>query len=620
MSCRAPTRRPQAQPYDGYWRVGGDSTWGGDNYFDGIIDEAAVYSYELPQGRVLAHYQAGGGVVNQAPTAAFTSSANQRRVTFTGTGTDTDGTVAAYSWDFGDGSTSTEQNPTHVYTESGTFTVKLTVTDNKGASGEVTHPVPVTAPAGPADTYGSSVSADNPRIYWRLDETSGNVANDVSGGLSNGTIFNNPTKGVAGAIDNPNTAMQFNINASDQFIASDDQFNNPLNYSEEAWFKTTSGSGGKIIGFGRNHDGLSSSYDRHVYMDGGKLVFGTYTGALNTITTDGTYNDGVWHHVVATQSSDGMKLYVDGQLAGTNPQSSAENYPGYWKVGGDNSWGGDTWFDGDIDEVAVYTKELSAGRILAHYQAAQPAPNQAPVAALSVTKANLDVTANAAGSSDPDGTIDHYEFDFGDGTAVVNSTNPVANHNYVTGDGLAHTYSVKVTVVDNDGARTDKTVSVTVQAANVNPVSSFTATGRRLGRGSQRIGVQRPRRRHHHVLRVGLRRRAHRHHDGPDHGLHLRHGRSFRDQPEGDRQPGWHAHLDPGGGHHGAAEQHPNAAFTASVTKMKVTFTEGSTDPDGTVSTYLWDFGDGTQSTAKNPPVKTYATAGTFTVKPDCDR
>ncbi len=53
-----------------------------------------------------------------------------------------------------------------------------------------------------------------------------------------------------------------------------------------------------------------------------------------------------------------------------------------------------------------------------------------------MTKSNLDVTADATGSSDPDGTIDHYEFDFGDGTAVVNTTNPVATHSYNTGDAL----------------------------------------------------------------------------------------------------------------------------------------------------------------------------------------
>ena len=80
-------------------------------------------------------------------------------------------------------------------------------------------------------------------------------------------------------------------------------FSNPTVYSEEAWFKTTTNRGGKIIGFGNSQTGNSGSYDRHVYMqDDGRLVFGVWTGQTNTITTPSAYNDGDWHHVVATQS------------------------------------------------------------------------------------------------------------------------------------------------------------------------------------------------------------------------------------------------------------------------------------------------------------------------------
>lgn len=41
-------------------------------------------------------------------------------------------TVVSWSWDFGDGKGSTEQNPTHVYGVKGTFSIKLTITDNLG--------------------------------------------------------------------------------------------------------------------------------------------------------------------------------------------------------------------------------------------------------------------------------------------------------------------------------------------------------------------------------------------------------------------------------------------------------------------------------------------------------
>ncbi|MGQ9601281.1 MAG: PKD domain-containing protein, partial [Candidatus Bipolaricaulia bacterium] len=53
-----------------------------------------------------------------------------QKVQFTDQSTDADGTIKAWSWEFGDGTTSTERNPTHQYAKDGTYIVKLTVTDN----------------------------------------------------------------------------------------------------------------------------------------------------------------------------------------------------------------------------------------------------------------------------------------------------------------------------------------------------------------------------------------------------------------------------------------------------------------------------------------------------------
>lgn len=68
-------------------------------------------------------------------------------VTFDSTGTtDLDGTIASYLWDFGDGTTSTSQNPQHTYTVPGKYVATLTVTDNLGVKTADTVSVEATAP------------------------------------------------------------------------------------------------------------------------------------------------------------------------------------------------------------------------------------------------------------------------------------------------------------------------------------------------------------------------------------------------------------------------------------------------------------------------------------------
>ena len=82
---------------------------------------------------------------NQPPSAAFDWQCDHLACDFTDASTDGDGSVTAWSWQFGDGESSTQQSPGHTYATSGTYTVALTVTDNEGASTHVSRQVTASA-------------------------------------------------------------------------------------------------------------------------------------------------------------------------------------------------------------------------------------------------------------------------------------------------------------------------------------------------------------------------------------------------------------------------------------------------------------------------------------------
>lgn len=84
--------------------------------------------------------------VNTPPVAAFTQSCSNLACTFSDRSTDADGSIVAWRWDFGNGITSTAQNPSYSYPTAGTYTVRLTVTDNAGATGSASSLVTVSAP------------------------------------------------------------------------------------------------------------------------------------------------------------------------------------------------------------------------------------------------------------------------------------------------------------------------------------------------------------------------------------------------------------------------------------------------------------------------------------------
>ena len=125
---------------------------------------------------------------NQAPTAAFTSACADLSCAFTNTSSDPDGGIAASSWTFGDGGTSSAASPSHTYTAAGTYTVTLTVTDTAGATATTTAPVTVSEPPATQTMWvsGLSATATSGKGSWTATATI--VVSSAAGPLSGATV------------------------------------------------------------------------------------------------------------------------------------------------------------------------------------------------------------------------------------------------------------------------------------------------------------------------------------------------------------------------------------------------------------------------------------------------
>lgn len=77
-------------------------------------------------------FSALGDVAPAAPIAGFTYEANYLSVAFTDDSSDVNGDIVSWAWSFGDDATSTEQNPSHSFADTGSYEVSLTVTDSEG--------------------------------------------------------------------------------------------------------------------------------------------------------------------------------------------------------------------------------------------------------------------------------------------------------------------------------------------------------------------------------------------------------------------------------------------------------------------------------------------------------
>ncbi|MGA7206286.1 MAG: PKD domain-containing protein, partial [Specibacter sp.] len=330
-----------------------------------------------------------------------------------------------------------------------------------------------TALTGTLGAYASQVVNDGVGNYWRLDEPSGSTAADLTGG-STIKLGTGVTRNVAGALfGDTDTATTFGGTSSGSG-ATATAIPGPNVFTLEAWVKTTTTKGGKILGFGSAQTGSSSSYDRQLYMDNaGHVIFGVYNGATSTVASTAKYNDGQWHLLTASLGPNGMALFIDGASAGTRTDVTAgQAYSGYWRIGGDNlgSWPAapsSNYIAATIDEPAIYPAVLSPQVVTNHFTLGTTGVgNKPPVASFTATPSNLVVAFDGSASTDPDGSIASYSWNFGDATAAGTGAKP--SHTYAA----AGSYQVALKVTDNLGATNTVTKTVVVTAAQANVIAS----------------------------------------------------------------------------------------------------------------------------------------------------
>lgn len=200
--------------------------------------------------------------------------------------------------------------------------------------------------------YESLLRAQNPTFAWRIQEASGTNLVDILN-ASAGTLVGGPTRTAGPLLTAPSRALA--LNGSTQYAYSVASSAAPAVMTIGLWFKTSTATGGRLIGVSSATTGASGSRDRHIYMrNTGQLLFGI--GANITIQSPKSYNDNDWHFAVATLSGAGMRLYVDGVLVASSASTAALSIPtAYVRVGYDSLAGwasapSSSFFNGQIAE------------------------------------------------------------------------------------------------------------------------------------------------------------------------------------------------------------------------------------------------------------------------------
>ncbi|MDA8366902.1 MAG: hypothetical protein M0Z62_08085 [Actinomycetota bacterium] len=230
-------------------------------------------------------------------------------------------------------------------------------------------------------SFDQSVLASQPIGYWTLSEPTGTpAASDSSGNVNAGTYHGAVTLGQVGPLAGPTPPTSATFDGATGYVSTAQEFVDPSTLSMGVWFKTSSPQG-VIMGFNNTGTPTPTQYDRMLYVGAdGHLEYGVYNGTTNVLSSPGAVDNGAWHYAVATLSTSGTSLYLDGNLVGSGPAITPSAFNGYWVLGASNTAGwpdapASNFFAGSLADAWVAPTVVGRSSVAAQWgfgAAAQP--------------------------------------------------------------------------------------------------------------------------------------------------------------------------------------------------------------------------------------------------------
>ncbi|HNU50890.1 MAG TPA: alpha-galactosidase [Verrucomicrobiota bacterium] len=222
----------------------------------------------------------------------------------------------------------------------------------------------------------AAVLADSPAAWWRLGEGYGSRTVDASAG-HDGTASGSVTFGVTGAFANdPDRAIHFgSLPGACVEVPFDPELNPPC-FTIECWARVTGGANTfRSPLTSRDGAPMSSGY---VFYAGADNLWAFWSGngkssgaAAWHIIAGPPVVLGRWVHLAGTFDGTTKSFFVDGECVGSAPTSIPQNIRQPLRIGAGATEGAPNYFfEGDVDEVAVYRHALPPLRIREHFLAA----------------------------------------------------------------------------------------------------------------------------------------------------------------------------------------------------------------------------------------------------------